>query len=88
MRTGERGSYQCEQLPEFLKYLFIQTQTKKKRIQKWIGIVVKSIKILGTVRKTIIGLKGRAAKFHKSSITFWVKAVLQPKNKQKSAVTL
>ena len=31
--------------------------------------------------KTIIELKGRAARFHKSSTTFWVKVVLQPKNK-------
>ena len=35
--------------------------------------------------KTIIELKGRAAKFHKSSITLWEKAVSQPKNKRKSA---
>ena len=35
--------------------------------------------------KTIIELKGRVTKFHKSSITFWVKAVLQAKPKQKSA---
>ena len=35
--------------------------------------------------RKIIELKGRAAKFHKHSITFWVKAVSQPKNKPKSA---
>ena len=35
--------------------------------------------------KTIIELKGRAAKFHKSSLTFWAKAVSQPRNKQKPA---
>ena len=62
MRTGERGSCQCEQLPEFLKYLFIQTLTKKKRIQKWIGIVVKSIKILGTVRKDYHWIKRESCK--------------------------
>ena len=28
----------------------------------------------------------RAAKFHKSSVTFWAKANLQPKNKKKSLV--
>ena len=37
-------------------------------------------------KKTIIELKGTALKFHKFSITFWPKAVLQPKNKHKSAV--
>ena len=31
-------------------------------------------------KKTIIWIKGRAVKFHKSSITYWAKAVLQPKN--------
>ena len=35
--------------------------------------------------KTITELKGRATRFHKLSITFWAKAALQPKNKQKSA---
>ena len=34
--------------------------------------------------KTIIELKGTAAKFYNSSITLWAKAVSQPKNKQKS----
>ena len=34
---------------------------------------------------TIIELKDRAARFHKSSIAFRGKAVLQWKNKQKSA---
>ena len=38
--------------------------------------------------KTIIKLKGRAAKFHKSIITFWAKAKLQQKNKQESAGTI
>ena len=37
--------------------------------------------------KTIIELKGRAAKFHKSSVTFWAKASLQPKNEQNAAAT-
>ena len=36
-------------------------------------------------KKTIIWIKGRAVKFHKFSITYWAKAVLQPKNKQQSA---
>ena len=36
-------------------------------------------------KKTIIWIKGRAMKFHKSSITYWEKAALQPKNKQQSA---
>ena len=36
-------------------------------------------------KNTIIKLKGTVAKFHKFSITFWANAVLQPKNKQKSA---
>ena len=36
-------------------------------------------------KKTIIELKGRAAKFHKFSIAFWAKTVLLAKNKQKSA---
>ena len=35
-------------------------------------------------KKTIIWIKGRAVKFHKSSITYWAKAVLQPKNKQQA----
>ena len=33
-------------------------------------------------QKTIIELKGTAPKFHKSSITFEMIAVSQPKNKQ------
>ena len=37
--------------------------------------------------KTIIKLQGRATKFHKSIVTFWAKAKLQPKNKQESAGT-
>ena len=37
--------------------------------------------------KTIIELKGRAAKFYKSHITFWAKAVLQKKNKHKFAAS-
>ena len=36
--------------------------------------------------KTIIELKGRAAKFHKFSVTFWARVVSQPKNKS-AAVT-
>ena len=35
----------------------------------------------------IIELKRRAAKFHKSSIAFWGKAVSQSGSKQKPAVT-
>ena len=35
---------------------------KKKRIQKWIGIVVKSIKILGTVRKDYHWIKRESCK--------------------------
>ena len=57
---------------------------KEKGIQKWARIVVKGEKRSGTVRKDI-ELKGRAAKFHKSSLTFWAKTFLQPRNKQKSA---
>ena len=48
----------------------------------WFKVEIRS----GTVRKDYHSIKRRAAKFHKSSITFWVKAVSQPKNKQKSAV--
>ena len=36
-------------------------------------------------KKTIIELKGRAAKFFKSSTICWAKALSEPKNKQKSA---
>ena len=36
--------------------------------------------------KIIVELKGRAAKFHKSNITFWAKANLQLKNKQNSVL--
>ena len=48
-------------------------------------IVVKRKKDQKQYEKTIIELKGRAAKFHKSSLTFLAKAVSQPKKKQKSA---
>ena len=34
---------------------------------------------------TFTELKGTAVKFHKLNITFWVKAISQPKNKQKAA---
>ena len=51
-------------------------------------IVVKSGKRLATVWNTITELKGRPMKIYKSSITFCLKAISQPKNKQKSpAVT-
>ena len=36
-------------------------------------------------KTTIIWIKDRAVKFHKPSITYWARAVLQPKNKQQSA---
>ena len=58
---------------------------KEKGIQKWVGIVVKSVKRSEAMRKYYHWIKRRAAKFHKSSIKFWDKAVSQPKNKQKSA---
>ena len=48
-------------------------------------MVKKGKKIRGSTKKTITYIKGRAAKFHKSSKTFWVKAFLQPKYKQKLA---
>ena len=48
-------------------------------------MVKKGKKIRGSTKKTIIYIKGAAAKFHKSSITFWVKAFSQPKYKQKLA---
>ena len=48
-------------------------------------IVVKSGKRAGPVRKDYHRSKGRAVKFHKSSLIFWAKAVSKPKNKQKSA---
>ena len=43
-------------------------------------IVVKSEKRSGTVLKGYHWIKRRAAEFDKSSITFWAKAVSQPKN--------
>ena len=85
MGTGGRGGLMSMQkfAYKFLKGL--SRPSKKKGIQKWAGIVVKSEKRSGAVRKDYDWIKGRAAKFHKSSTTFWAKAVSQSKNKQKSA---
>ena len=83
----EGTSCQCKCLPLNFSKVYLDFQ-KEKGIQKWVGIVVKSVKRSGAVQKYYHWIKGRAAKFHKSSITFWDKAVLQPKNEQKStAVT-
>ena len=48
-------------------------------------MVEKGRKDLEQYKKTFIEFKGRATKFYKSCIISWVKAVLQPKNKRKSA---
>ena len=71
--------YQCVRLPINFWSAYSSRPSKEKAIQKWAGIMVKSGKI--------IELKRRAAKFHKSSIAFWGKAVSQSGNKQKPAVT-
>ena len=61
---------------------------KEKGIQKWEGIAVKYEKMSGTVWEDYhLTKRERAAKFYKSSITFWAKVVSQPKNIQKSAAT-
>ena len=56
---------------------------KEKGIQKWTGIVVKSGKTWGTIQKDYHQIGGRTAKCHKSRITLWEKAILQPKKKSK-----
>ena len=61
---------------------FLPRPTKREAIQKKAGIMVKSEKRLGAIRKE---LKERAVKFHKSSEKFWEKANLQSKNTQKCA---
>ena len=58
---------------------------KEKGIQKWTGIVVKSGKTWGTVQKDYHQIGVRTVKCHKSRITLWEKAILQPKKNQKSA---
>ena len=85
MQIGEGGvSCQCERLPINYWKAYPDLQ-KERRIQKWAEILVKSRKRSGAAQKAIIWIKGTAAKFHKSSITYLAKAVLQPKNKQQSA---
>ena len=81
---GEEGSCQCERSPINFRNAYPNLQ-KEKGIQKWAGIVVKSGKRSGAVRKVYLLIKRRAAKLHKSSITFWSKAVSHPKNKQMAA---
>ena len=87
MQIGKgRGLCQCERSP--INYWKAYSDLQKERgIQKWAGIVVKSRKRSGAAQKTIIWIKGRAVKFHKSSITYSLKAVLQPKKQQSAAIT-
>ena len=57
------------------------TQTLKKKNMNGDESWLRMKKDQEQYEKTIIELKGRGARFHKSSTIFWVKAVLQPKNK-------
>ena len=60
-------------------------------MQKCAEILVKAGKVKKrsrAVRKTIIELNGRAATFHKSSITLEAKSIFQLKNKRKSAAAI
>ena len=63
----------------------MQTFKKKDEYRKGQKFWLKVEKDQEQHKKTIIWIKGTAAKFHKSSITYLAKAVLQPKNKQQSA---
>ena len=66
-------------------YIERLTQTFKKEYRNgqelWLKVKIDQ----DQYKKIIIEINGRVAKFHISSITFWVKDVSQPKNKQKSA---
>ena len=79
------GSCQCELSPKNYWKAYPDFQ-KERGIQKWAEIVVEKVeKDQEQHKKTIIWIKGTAVKFHKSSVTYWAKAVLQPKNKQQFA---
>ena len=82
------GSRQCEPLP-INYWKAYQDLQKERRIQKWKyrlqKLWLKVEKDQEQHKNTIIWIKRRAVKFHKSSITYWEKAILQPKNKQQPA---
>ena len=89
MRTREKGAHinanVCLYISQMLSYPDPQ---KKKGYRNGQELWSKVEKNQELYEKTIIAFKGRAPKFHKSSITFWVKTDTQPKNKQKSSITL
>ena len=62
-----------------------QTFEKKKEYRDEKELWLKVKKDQEQYETTFIELKGTAAKFHKLNITFWAKAISQPKNKKKAA---
>lgn len=62
-------------------YLVLRKEKSNTEVGR--SSVVKSEKRSGAVRRDTIELKWRVEKFHVYSITFWAKAVLQPKKTPK-----
>ena len=85
IQIGEGGgSCQCERLPINYWMVYYPDLQKERKYRNGQDLWLKVEKDEEQHEKTIIWIKGRPVKFHKSSITFWAKAVLQPQNKQQS----
>ena len=78
IRTGRRGANVNANVHPMIFESLIQTFKKKKEYKNGQELWLKVEKDQEQYEKTIVDLKGIAAKFHKSSITFCAKAVSQP----------
>ena len=85
---NEEDSYQSERLSINYWKAYTDLQNKKEEYRNGQELWLKVEKDQEQHKKTINWIKGRAVILHKSNITYWRRAVLQPKNKQKSVGTI